>query len=67
MPCLWYFVIVARGDKYRNVFKNVHCREFLLWLSGLRTRCCLFGCRFDPWSLSVGYRSSVATDGGTGH
>ena len=41
--------------------------EFLLWLHGLRTQQCPWGCRFNLWPHSVGQGSSVATSCSISH
>ena len=42
------------------ILRNRAAVEFLLWLRGLRTWLVSWGCRFDPWPLSVGWGSNVA-------
>ena len=39
-----------------NLYLKTSGEEFPLWLSGLRTQGCLWGCVLDPWPHSVGCR-----------
>ena len=47
--------------------QSVWNKEFLSWLSSNEPDSCSWGCRFNPWPHSVGYRSSVAVSCGVGH
>ena len=53
-------------DTHSNYFSR-QCTEFPLWLSGNESDWYPWGCRFNPWPRSMGYRSCIAVNCGVGH